>query len=319
VYGPPLYGIKTGLNEAFIVDAPTRARLVRADPKSADLLKPFLRGENIKRWRIEPEDLWLINISKGKVDIEAYPAIRDWLLPFKLELEKRATKQEWFELQQAQLVYQDNMEKKKIVYPEFSQGPKYCVDTKKYLVSNKCFFINSELDLAALLNCRLAWFWMFGEASPLRGGKWRLELREQYVSRLPIPEMSPDTRARLAALGQVCTDAARQRFETQSAVRRRILDLAPPQCSRSTSKLHDWHKLDFGAFRAEVKRAFRAEIPIRERGEWDAYLSEKTERVRELSDQIAATEREIDAIVYALFDLTPNEIAMLEASLEGQY
>ena len=109
VYGAPLYGIKTGLNEAFIIDTPTRDRLVAAHPKSADLLRPFLRGENIKRWRVEPEGLWLINTPKGKVNIDAYPAIRDWLLPFRPELEKRATKQEWWELQQAQLAYQPRL------------------------------------------------------------------------------------------------------------------------------------------------------------------------------------------------------------------
>ena len=106
VYGAPLYGIKTGLNEAFVIDRATRDRLVAQDPKSAELLKSFLRGENIKRWRVESEDLWLINTPKGKVDIERYPSIRNWLLPFKPELEKRATKQEWWELQQAQLAYQ---------------------------------------------------------------------------------------------------------------------------------------------------------------------------------------------------------------------
>ena len=83
VYGAPLYGIKTGLNEAFVIDTPTRDRLVKADPRSAELLKPFLRGEDVKRWRVEPEGLWLINTPKGKVDIDAYPAVRDWLLPFK--------------------------------------------------------------------------------------------------------------------------------------------------------------------------------------------------------------------------------------------
>ena len=109
VYGAPLYGIKTGLNDAFVIDTPTRDRLAKADPKSAELLKPFLRGENVKRWRVEPEGLWLIDTPKGKVDIDAYPAVRNWLLPFKPELEARATKQEWFELQQAQLAYQPKL------------------------------------------------------------------------------------------------------------------------------------------------------------------------------------------------------------------
>ena len=124
VYGAPLYGIKTGLNDAFVIDTPTRDRLVKADPKSAELLKPFLRGENVKRWRVEPEGLWLINTPKGKVDIDAYPAVRDWLLPFKPELEKRATKQEWFELQQAQLAYQPKFEHAENCLPAFPhEGP----------------------------------------------------------------------------------------------------------------------------------------------------------------------------------------------------
>ncbi len=106
VYGAPLRGIVTGFNEAFIVSRERRDELVARDARSAELLVPFLRGEDIKRWRVESEDLFLINIPKGKVKIENHPAIRDHLLPFKPALEARATKQEWFELQQAQLAYQ---------------------------------------------------------------------------------------------------------------------------------------------------------------------------------------------------------------------
>ena len=194
VYGAPMRGIVTGFNKAFIVDTPTRDRLVAADPKSTDLLRPFLRGEDVKRWHVEPEGLWLINTPKGKVDIEAYPAIRDWLLPFRLELEKRATKQEWWELQQAQFAYQPKFELEKVVYPEFSQGPKFCIDRSASFLGNKCFFILAGPEVAAFLNSKTVWFWLFGETSPLRGGQWRLELREQDVSVVPIPDM-PQTRA----------------------------------------------------------------------------------------------------------------------------
>ena len=107
---------RPGLNDAFIIDCATRDRLVKQDKKSANLLKPFLRGENVKRWRVEPEGLFLINTPKGKVNIDEYPAIRDWLLPFKPELENRATKQEWYELQQAQLAYQPALTAAKLVY-----------------------------------------------------------------------------------------------------------------------------------------------------------------------------------------------------------
>ncbi len=318
VYGAPLYGIKTGFNEAFIIDTQTRDRLVRADPKSAELLKPFLRGENVKRWRVEPEGFWLINTPKGKVDIESYPAVRDWLLPFRPELQKRATQQEWWELQQAQLAYQPKLEGPKLVWPHFQTEASFCLEKSGALLNNKCFFIPSpDAALCALLNSAPLWSEMLSKARIKRGGY--IEAEAQYVETLPIPDMPVESRARLAALGEACTDAARQRFEIQSAVRRRILDLAPPEHAKLTGRLHDWHELDFPAFRAEIKRAFRTEIPLRERGEWETYLSENAARVRALSDTIAAAEREIDAIVYGLFDLTPDEIALLEASLAGQY
>lgn len=100
-YGLPLYGIKTGLNAAFVIDTETKERLCAEDTRSIELLKPFLEGKDLKRWWGEPRGLWLIYIPKNRVNIDDYPAIRDWLLPFREGLEKRATKQEWFELQQA--------------------------------------------------------------------------------------------------------------------------------------------------------------------------------------------------------------------------
>ena len=105
VYGSPLYGIKTGLNAAFVIDTPTKEQLCAQDPRSAEFLKPFLEGKDLKRWRTEPRGLWLIYIPKNRIDINDYPAIRDLMLPHKEKLEKRATKQEWFELQQAQEAY----------------------------------------------------------------------------------------------------------------------------------------------------------------------------------------------------------------------
>ena len=65
-------------------------------------LSPFLVGEDLQRWRIETDDKWLIYTPKNRIDIDEYPAIPDHLRPFKDLLEKRATKQKWFELEQAQ-------------------------------------------------------------------------------------------------------------------------------------------------------------------------------------------------------------------------
>lgn len=313
VYGAPLYGIKTGLNAAFVIDRQTRDRLVAVDPSSADLLKPFLRGEDVRRWRVESEDLFLINTPKGKVDIEAYPAVRDWLIAFRLELEKRATKQEWWELQQAQLAYQPKFAPPKITYPHFQKTRMFALEETGAFSNDKSYLIPSaDLSLLCLLNSRVAWYFLSAISPAVRDG-WH-EMRVQYVEQLPVPEFSDSNRSRLAELGQACTGAARQRFTIQSAVRRRILDLAPADRRKLNGKLEAWHGLDFTTFRAEIKKAFHAEIPLKARGEWEAYLAENAAEVRALTRQIDLAEREIDTIVYALFDLTADEIALIEGS-----
>lgn len=315
VYGAPLYGIKTGLNDAFVIDQATRDQLVSQDPKSADLLVPFLRGEDIKRWRIEPEGLSLINTPRGKVDIDAYSAIRDWLLPFRSELEKRATKQEWFELQQAQLAYQPRMEEPKIVYQDITSDNPFTIDRKGYLVANTCYVIpGDDAALLALLNSKLAWFFLSAVTNIARGGF--LRLRTEFVEQTPIPNVPKAHRRRLEALASKSMTTAQHRFDVQCTVRRRLRDLSEAKLSR---KLEEWWTLDFAAFRAEVKRALRAEIPVKERGEWEAYLGKHGAEVRALDAEIEKAEREIDAIVYRLFDLTADEIALLEASIAGQY
>jgi hypothetical protein len=282
------------------------------------LLKPFLRGENIKRWRVEPEDLWLINIPKGAVKIDDYPAIRDWLLPFKKQLEARATKQEWFELQQAQVAYQPKFATDKISYGHFARDRIFAFERKGYFSNDKSYFIpDASLELLAFLNSSLAWLIVTGLSPAVRGGFH--ELRVQYIEKLPIPAWDKQGRAKLSKLGAHCSESAERQLAIEQNVRRRILDLAPAEHKKLTRKLEDWWTLDFDGFRAEVKRAFRADIPVKERGDWEAYLGSEAAKVKKLDAGIAAAEREIDAVVCKLFDLTAEEIALLEASIDGQH
>lgn len=318
VYGAPMRGIVTGLNEAFVIDRATRDALIVRDPKSADLLKPFLKGENIKRWRIESDDLYLINTPKGQVDIEAYPAVRDWLAPFKEALEKRATKQDWWELQQAQVAYQDRLAGPKIVWPHFQHERSFVIDRTGTFLNNKCFFLAGDDPVAlALLNSSALWFQLVTAARAKRGGY--IEAEAQYVGELAVPDCAAADQAVLAGLIASTGEAAGLRYSLDCDVQRRIQsDLAGGR--KLTRRLEGWHAApDFAAFRAEVKKVFGAEIPLKERGDWEAYLAESAAEVRRLSAEIAAAEREIDAIVYRLFDLTPDEIALLETSIAGQH
>lgn len=322
VYGAPLYGIKTGFNEAFVVDRAARDALVREDDRSADLLKPFLEGKDLKKWRVEPQDLWLIYIPKGPVNIDDYPAIKKHLLPFKNKLEKRATKQAWFELQQAQAAYVEDFLRPKIIYPEMSQGSKFSTDTSGVYLSNKVFFLATQDQfLLALLNSKLIWNYLSGICSALRGGEWRLELRSQYIETIPIPDGSASTKNLTASLGKAAQELAEQRRNIQSLFRRRIPDLAVRSDSgvpasrgaiKFSEKLHEWWRLDFDGFRNEIKKCFKQEIPLRERNEWHDLFESEQKKVNALSAEIERAEFQIDTLVYSLFGLSPAEIHLID-------
>ncbi len=315
VYGPPLYGIKTGLNEAFIVNREQRDALVKRDTRSAELLIPFLRGENIKRWRVESEDLFLINTPKGKVRIDDYPAIRDHLLPFKPALEGRATKQEWYELQQPQLAYQPKFATPKISYGHFAQNTIFAFDRTGYFSNDKSYFIpNADYGLLGFLNSKLAWFFVIGLSPAVRGGFH--ELRVQYIEQIPLPQ-------NLLSLELSASDATRCAIERAVTIRtilQRIPDLCPAgRKPKLTNRLREWWSLDFKEFQAEIKKAFKEGIPLKQRNEWETFLREEGDKVRQLTAEIGKAEREIDRLVYELFNLTPDEIVLLESSLSGQY
>lgn len=316
VYGAPLYGIKTGLNAAFVIDNATKERLCAQDPKSADLLKPFLEGKDLKRWRAEPRGLWLIYIPKNRINIDDYPAIRDWLQPFKDALEARATKQEWFELQQAQEAYAPHFAAPKISYPHFNDTRNFSFEPLGAFSNDKSYLIPSDdKALLGLLNSRVLWFILSSMSPPVRGGFH--ELRVQYVEKLPIPAWNDSARANLAAASKHASKAAHERLILQTALTRRILDLCPPdRAPKLTTRLQEWWTLsDFVAFRAEVKKAFKADIPLAERSAWEDWITRDRAEIARLSAEIVKAEAQIDSIVYGLFDLTPDEIALLESAV----
>jgi hypothetical protein len=282
IYGAPLYGIKTGLNDAFIIDTETRNRLIKADPKSADLLKPFLKGENIKRWQVEPEGLWLINTPRGKVKIDDYPAVRDRLRPLKDRLEARATQQEWWELQQAQLAYQPQFEQPKITYLDIANSASFSWDADAALIDCTVFMIpNSDFLLLGFLNSKAAWFQWVGQTPIARGGY--LRLKQQYIAPTAIPAFNDHQRREVSKISESCSLNARSRLSVQDAFHHRLLtDLAAPG-GKLSRKLENFHELDFSEFRAEMKRTLRAEIPVKERAAWEALHAEASDEVKRLT------------------------------------
>jgi hypothetical protein len=165
VKGRFYYGIKTGLNEAFVVDRATRDRLIAEHKSSAELLKPFLRGRDVKRWRIEPQDLWLIFTRRG-INIKKYPAIYEHLLPFKKRLMpgtpggRKPGSYEWYEIQD-NIAYWQEFEQPKVLYPDIYEHQSFTWDERGFLAANTCYFIPTrEKWMTALLNSQtVEWFY----------------------------------------------------------------------------------------------------------------------------------------------------------------
>ena len=338
VVGSPLYGIKTGLNDAFVIDRATRDKLVFADLGSEPLLKPYIEGKDINRWQVENEDRWLIFTQRG-TDIEKYPALKAHLELFRTQLEpkpddwkpsamqpewlgRKGGKYKWFEIQDT-VAYSNEFAKPKIVYPEISQGAKFAYESESLFLANTTYCLRSDEPwLIALLNSKTLWFYLKGVCSALRGGEWRLRMLGQQIETLPIPAATEAQQAELSHLATACAQAAKERLAAQKGFGRRILDLLPTPAPKGAQlslgdKLSSWWLLDdFKAFQFEVQKRFKTEIPLRERNDWESLFAEEKSRIQQLSHNIAAAERSIDAIVYTLFGLNAAEVALVERAVQ---
>ncbi|WP_332715757.1 Eco57I restriction-modification methylase domain-containing protein [Pelagibacterium sp. WS-203] len=315
VYGDPYAGIKTGRNEAFVIDRTERNRLVAADPNSADLIKPIIFGNELEQWHVASAERFIIYIPKSTIDVLKYPAILERLSQFKSRLEQRAAKQEWFELQQAQAAFESTYAGTKVVYRDIANRPSFSVDSGSY-IDMTCFCLKGASHYeAALLGSNVLWFALTSETTIARGGYFRM--KSQYLRSLPIPLASESQKNEIAAIAESCQAAAERRHVLQRAPTRRIPDIAPIGAFTNLSnKLKKWWLLpDFAAFRSEVKRCLKADIPLSERSDWEDWIARDKAEIARLSSEIQANERRINELVYGLFDLTGEEIELLESSI----
>ncbi|MCH9056647.1 Eco57I restriction-modification methylase domain-containing protein [Synechococcus sp. PCC 6716] len=204
------YGIKTGCNEAFVVDRPTRDRLIAEHPSSAEVLKPFLRGRDVKRWIVDYQDLWLIFTRRG-IDIQQYPAIHKYLLQFKDRLTpgipggRKLGSYQWYEIQD-NIAYWQEFERSKIIYPDIYEHQSFAFDTNGFFSGNTCYFIpTEELWLCGLLNSSIVEWFYARVSNSVRGGY--LRAFSAYIKEIPIPLASPTDKSRIEALVQQCLAA----------------------------------------------------------------------------------------------------------------
>jgi hypothetical protein len=259
-------GVTTGLNEAFMVDNETRMALIAKDRSSAELIKPLVGGEDIRRWVFHNKDLWLIFTRRG-IEIEKYPAIKEHLANWKADLTpkknssdkvgRKPGRYKWYEIQD-DVAYYQTFDSPKIIFPDIAKGPRFCLDTNGNYLANTAYCLGTDDKyLLAILNSRLFWFTISNISIPfgIRAGEYRYRLIYQYMEKVPIRPIN------------FSDSADKARHDKMVKLVDRMLELNKQKHSGKLAP-------------SQVERVDR---------------------------EIAATDRQIDELVYDLYEITGEE------------
>lgn len=211
-------GILTGANEAFIITTEKREEILNAcktqeeRKRTEALIKPILRGKDIKRYSYEWAHLWVIaTFPSLKLDIDDYPSLKTYLSQFRPRIDqsgekdcRKKTNNQWFETQDT-IAYHEEFEKEKIVWAEMTDEPRFIYDNKGFYTNQTCYFIaRDDKYLFAILNSKVIYFFMCQMASNLGEGAFRWI--KQFIERLPIPKITPQNQE----LADKITDRVKQ-------------------------------------------------------------------------------------------------------------
>lgn len=201
------YGIKTGLNDAFIVDGEKKEELIAADPRNSEILFPILRGRDMKRYGYDYADLWLIATHNGNkkkneapINIEDYPVIKNHLEQYEPKLSKRSDKGDTpYNLRNC--VYMDAFKEPRIMYNDICQRLSFSLVPENMYCVNTIYFVrHNEHDkyLLACLNTKIV-DWYYRTISVQLGEK-AVRMFTIYVEKIPVPLPTQEVEDRVNAL-----------------------------------------------------------------------------------------------------------------------
>ncbi len=199
-------GILTGYNEAFIITTEKRNEILAnckdeaEKERTAKLIRKMLRGRDIKRYSYEWAGLWVIGTFPSlKIDIEQYPALKQYLSQFLPRIEqsgekgcRKKTSNKWFETQDS-IAYYEEFEKEKIVYSEIVRKPQFYLDVNLNFYAEATSFIltgeNLKYLIAFLNNDFVAFiFKTFYAGGNL--GENGFRYKKAFLEKLPIPKIN---------------------------------------------------------------------------------------------------------------------------------
>jgi hypothetical protein len=197
VKGQIYYGIKTGFNEAFVINGITRQRLIDEDPKSEEIIKKLAVGKDVKRWRVADNHRWLI-VTKIGVDMNRYPAVFRHLSQFQEKLEKRSDKgNHWWELRAC--AYYDAFDSELLVFPDIAKVPRFALTFPGQFVEATAFLVRgADRYLAGIAMSRTFHQIVKQTVPSIQHGF--LRFKKSYLSPISIPIASESDKAALISL-----------------------------------------------------------------------------------------------------------------------
>lgn len=220
------FALKSGYNDAFFIDEQIKNDLIKEHDRSIDLIKPLLRGRNIKKYSYNFDNIYIlfipwhfplhnenINGASQLAEIEfenKYPAVYKHLLKFKENLSKRnkaetGIRYEWYALQRASSTFAENYEKEKIVWLAITDKPAFALDTKNHYVTSPSYIMVSEQIKyhLVLLNSKITEWYLDKISSST--GQGTNQWTKIFMDKIPIPKINDSKRKSFEVLADYLT------------------------------------------------------------------------------------------------------------------
>ncbi len=195
-------GVTTGYNPAFVIDKETKNKLIEADKRNVEIIKPLLQGRNIRKWTYLETSNYLI-FTKQDIPMNNYPVLEEYLHKYYFDLKPRKQnenrgrkpgKYKWYEIQDNTAYYLE-FEKEKVIWGLTADKWVFAYDDEKHYLPSNGYILTSEGKLSikyllALLNSNLLKFYFGFIGIMTAGGAYTL--KHETIGALSIKEAFGD-------------------------------------------------------------------------------------------------------------------------------
>ena len=323
----PLYGIKTGFNEAFLIDEATKNSLVQADPKSAEIIKPYLRGQDIKRWSPEWANLWIIllksssdsvwpwskaNDQAEEIFAQTFPSVYKYMKPMQEKLSKRSDQgRYWWELRSC--AYYNIFQEPKIITQDLATYSWFCILDQEVYPVNTCYlWPTGNLYMLGWLCSPITW-WICHHILQ-KGINDTLRMFREQVETLPIAPPTDSIRAEVELIVSRLIEIAKTNQQTHRDVLH-WLEITY-LIDKLGQKLEDFSALSFAEFVAEIRKRMpktKSSDPLGVAGlkaVRETY-NEYAPAIQSRKAEALRLEHRLSDLVNQAYGLTPEEIDLM--------